>query len=228
MTDIEKKSDSSSSKGSGNSFGFKGFTFSGNSQTSNMLKTYFKKSHNVVTHKIKERYSSEEKKHTFQAGSYQYFRVITSILSLDGHVYETTSKALVYSSPKHNEYDLTLERYCPRQMRREFKTKELDYDTGVQEICVEQNEKPVPKNPFTNLSGWSKIDSDVSKYLYYKPMDFKGPTNFAGAQAICKQFRKDSHLAEIWSIQELVELKKIGKRKYWLNGYNSKPSAIHI
>ena len=56
-------------------------------------------------------------------------------------------------------------------------------------------------------------------------MDFKGPTNFAGAQAICKQYRKDSHLAEIWSIQELVELKKIGKRKYWLNGYNSKPSA---
>jgi len=111
MTDIEKKSDSSSSKGSGSSFGFKGFTFSGNSQTSNMLKTYFKKSHNIVTHKIKERYSSEEKKHTFQAGSYQYFRVITSILSLDGHVYETTSKALVYSSPKHNEYDLTLERY---------------------------------------------------------------------------------------------------------------------
>ena len=141
MTDLEKKLHSTSSSNSGGSLGFKGFTISGNKETSKMLQTYLKESINVVKHDIKEKFNEHEKKHTFQPGSYQYFRVINSILTINGHSYETIDKTFVYSSPKHDEYDLTLQRYCPRQMRREFKVKELDFDTGVQTACVEQ---PIP------------------------------------------------------------------------------------
>ena len=228
MSNLEKKSDSSISKSSSRSIGFKGLSFSGSKGTNKLLKTYFKKSYNIVTHKIKEKYNSNEKKHTFQAGIFQYFRVIHSTLSVDGNVYETTTQDLVYSSPNFDEYEKVIDRYCPRQMRREFKTKELDYDSGALEVCFDEPAPEKPKMPFNNLSGWTKINSDISKHLYYKLMDHKGPVDFLGAVATCKEYRKDSHLAETQSLKEYQELRKIAahrNKQYWLNGYNNKSSA---
>ena len=160
MTDLEKQLHSISSFNSGGSLGFKGFTISGKKETSKILKTYLKESINVVKHDIKEKFNEHEKKHTFQPGSYQYFRVITTILTINGHSYETTAKTFVYSSPKHDEYDITLQRYCPRQMRREFKVKELEFDTGIQTACVEQ---PIPIQNGMRICFWEKEGSSQCK-----------------------------------------------------------------
>ena len=82
--------------------------------------------------------------------------------------------------------------------------------------------------PFEDLEGWTKIESDSSEHLFYKLMDFHGTVDFLGAQSVCKEFRADSHLAEVHTEKEKQGLNKLvqkTKKHYWLNGYNSKPTA---
>ena len=81
------------------------------------------------------------------------------------------------------------------------------------------------QGPFENLQGWTKIDSDASKVLYYRLLDTHGAVNFLTAMSICKEFKQDSNLIEIQTSKELEGFANLakGKKKYfWLNGFNSK------
>jgi len=104
-----------------------------------MLKSHLRKTYEIVKHSITIGDDKDVKLHTFHKGVFQYFRVIDKILTVNGESEETKTKEFVYSSPSHEEYDKVLDRYCPRQMRRKFKTKELDYDSGVVNVCYEKN-----------------------------------------------------------------------------------------